>query len=88
MGPDGIHLQFLKDQVDEVPSLFPSYLKSHGNLVKFPLTGKEEATPIFKREKRGEPGDYKPVSLISVPGEILETLLKHMKNEEVTAGSQ
>lgn len=41
-----------------------SSLRSHGRPVHFSATGKRETQPpFFKREKKEEPGNYRPVNL-------------------------
>lgn len=65
-------------------SHFPLYLRSHGDQVKFPLTG----TPIFKKEGKEYLGSYKLVSFIWVPSQNMEIMLRPVLNKKVISASQ
>ncbi|CAM4563207.1 unnamed protein product, partial [Lepidochelys kempii] len=54
---------------------------------------KANVVPIFKRGKKEDPGNYRPVSLTSVPGKIMEqvlkeSILKHLGERKVIRNSQ
>ncbi|CAM5097098.1 unnamed protein product [Natator depressus] len=54
---------------------------------------KANVVPIFKKGKEEDPGNYRPVSLTSVPGKIMEQvlkelILKHLEERKVIRNSQ
>ncbi|KAF1443079.1 hypothetical protein FQV21_0001647, partial [Spheniscus demersus] len=76
LGPDGIHPRVLRELAEELAKpLSIIYQQSW-------LTGEvpddwrlANVTPIYKKGRKEDPGNYRPVSLTSVPGKIMERFI-------------
>ncbi|GAB0203202.1 hypothetical protein GRJ2_002785800 [Grus japonensis] len=94
MGPDGIHPRVLGELADVIVRPLSIIFQRSWESGEVPVDWKlANVVPIFKKGKQEDPGNYRPVSLTSVPGKIMEKIMlgvieKHLKDNAVIGHSQ
>ncbi|CAM5095950.1 unnamed protein product [Natator depressus] len=94
MGPDALHPRVLKELADVIAEPLAVIFENSWRSGEVPEDWKKaNVVPIFKKGKKEDPGNYRPVSLTSVPGKIMEqvlkeSILKHLEERKVIRNSQ
>ncbi|CAM4715938.1 unnamed protein product, partial [Lepidochelys kempii] len=94
MGPDTLHPRVLKELAAVIAEPLAIIFENLWRTGEVPDDWKKaNVVPIFKKGKKEKPGNYRPVSLTSVPGKIMEqvlkeSILKHLHERKVIRNSQ
>ena len=86
MGPDGIHPRVLKELAGVLTKPLSIIYQQSWLTGEVPTDWKlANVTPIYKKGRKDDPGNYRPVSLTSVPGKLMEqliqrTIIQHMQD--------
>jgi len=94
MGPDGIHPRVHKELADAIAGPLSIIFQQSCESGEVPVDWKlANVVPIFKKGKKIDRGNYRPVSLTSAPGKIMEKMIlevleAHLGDNAVIGPSQ
>ncbi|GAB0205890.1 mitochondrial enolase superfamily member 1 [Grus japonensis] len=94
MGPDGMHPRVLRELADVIAVPLSIIFERSWRIGEVPEDWrKANVTPVFKKGKKEDSGNYRPVSLTSIPGEMMEQLFlevisKYVEEKKVIGSGQ
>ncbi|KFP28511.1 RNA-directed DNA polymerase from mobile element jockey, partial [Colius striatus] len=89
MVPDGMHPRVLRELADLIAKPLSIIFEQAWRTGEVPEDWrKANVNPVFKKGRKDDPGNYRLVSLTSIPGKVMEQLIlnvvtKHMKEKMV-----
>ena len=87
MGPDGMHPRVLRELAEVIAKPFSIIFERSWRTGEVPEDWRiANVTPVFRKGKKEDPGNYRPVLLTSVPGKVMEQLVldtfyKHLEEK-------
>uniref|UniRef100_A0A8B9BSL0 Reverse transcriptase domain-containing protein n=1 Tax=Anser brachyrhynchus TaxID=132585 RepID=A0A8B9BSL0_9AVES len=94
MEPDGIHPRVLKELAQELAKPLSIIYRQSWLSGEVPVDWQlANMTPIYKKGRRVDPGNYRPVSLTSAPGKLMEQIIlkvitRHLQGNQAIRPSQ
>ncbi|KAK4807442.1 hypothetical protein QYF61_001993 [Mycteria americana] len=94
MGPDGIYPRVLKELADVLTTPLSIIYQQSWLTEEVPVDWRSEnVKPIYKKGWKEDPGNYRPVSLTSVLGKVVEQIIlsaitRHIQDNQVIKPSQ
>ena len=88
-GPDNIPARVLHESVHELSPMITHFFKQSLDTGELPPEWKSAyVSPIFKKDKRADPANYRPVSLTSILCKTFEHILvsqitKHLEDHQI-----
>jgi len=84
MGPDGMHVQVLRELADVIAEPLSIIFERSWRTGEVPEDcRKANVTAVFKKGKEEDPRNYRPVSLTSIPGKVMEQLILDVITKQV-----
>ncbi|KFV00566.1 hypothetical protein N340_11793, partial [Tauraco erythrolophus] len=84
MGPDGIHPRVLRELAGVIAKPLSIIFGQSWLTGEVPLDWRlADVTPIYKKGRKEDPGNYRPVSLTSVTGKVMEQVILSAINEHI-----
>ena len=93
-GPDRLYSTVLREVADEIARPLSIIFQDSMINGEVPISWKQaNVTPIFKKGRRNLPNNYRPVSLTSQVGKLMEAIIRdaivdHLREHELIKGSQ
>ena len=94
MEPDGIHPRILRELAEVLAKPLSIIYQQSWSTGEMPDDWKlVNVTPLYRKGQKEDPGNYRPVSLTSVPGKVMEQIIlnaitQHMRDNQGIGLSQ